>query len=90
MLDQVGPQRFWHELKAEAPHYAKLLPALPRLVDEFLRRVPKANSQPQRELMALLQEQRRTNRLLQSIVYGGLGFVLGLLVMQLFVRMRLF
>ena len=90
MLDQVVPQRFWHELKAEAPHYAKLLPALPRLVDEFLRRVPKANSQPQRELMALLQEQRRTNRLLQSIVYGGLGFVLGLLVMQLFVRMRLF
>jgi ubiquinone biosynthesis protein len=28
--------------------------------------------------------------LLQSIIYGGLGFVLGLLVMQLMVRVRLF
>jgi ubiquinone biosynthesis protein len=38
----------------------------------------------------LLEAQKRTNRLLQSIIYGGLGFVLGLLVMQLMVRVRLF
>ena len=63
---------------------------MPRLIDEFLRRVPKANAQPQRELMALLSEQRRTNRLLQGLVYGGLGFLLGLLAMQLLVRVRLF
>jgi ubiquinone biosynthesis protein len=37
----------------------------------------------------LLTEQRRTNRLLQAILYGGLGFLLGLLVMQLLVRVRL-
>jgi hypothetical protein len=32
MLEQMGPQRFWSELRAEAPHYAKLLPELPRLL----------------------------------------------------------
>ena len=90
MLDQVGPQRFWHDLKAEAPHYAKLLPMLPRMVHDYLKRAPQSHAQPQRELLALLQEQRRTNRLLQSLVYGGMGFVLGLLVMQFVVRMRIF
>ena len=90
MLDQVGPQRFWHDLKAEAPHYAKLLPMLPRMVHDYLKRAPQSHAQPQRELLALLQEQRRTNRLLQSLVYGGMGFVLGLLVMQFVVRLRIF
>ena len=30
------------------------------------------------------------NRLLQGIIYGGVGFVLGLLAMQLFMRIRVF
>ncbi len=38
----------------------------------------------------LLQEQRRTNRLLQGLVYGGLGFVLGMLAMQILTRVRVF
>ena len=38
----------------------------------------------------LLQEQRRTNRLLQSVLYAGLGFVLGLIVAQAIVRFQLF
>ena len=42
-----------------------------------------------RELRALLSEQRRTNRLLQGLIYGGLGFALGLLAMQWLVRVRL-
>jgi ubiquinone biosynthesis protein len=37
----------------------------------------------------LLREQRRTNKLLQALLYGGLGFVLGLVVMQLILRVRL-
>ena len=41
-----------------------------------------------RELRQMMAEQRRTNRLLQAIIYGGIGFVLGLLVMQLIVRLR--
>ena len=87
MLDQMGPQRLWRELKAEAPHYAQMLPDLPRLVHDYLRQRPHDS---RAELQELLAAQKRTNRLLQSIIYGGLGFVLGLLAMQLLVRLRFF
>ena len=83
MLDQVGPKRLWHELKAQAPRYAKLLPELPRLLHDYLQRPAGVT---RRELQELLAEQRRTNRLLQSAVYGALGFALGLLAMQWVVR----
>jgi len=83
MLDQVGPKRLWNELKAQAPRYAKLLPELPRLLHDYLQRPAGVT---RRELQELLAEQRRTNRLLQSAVYGALGFALGLLAMQWVVR----
>jgi len=87
MVDQIGPKKLLQQLKAEAPRYAKLLPQLPRLLHDFLENRPVDN---RRELLELLAEQKRTNRLLQTIVYGGIGFVLGLLAMQLLVRVRLF
>ena len=87
MLEQMGPQRFWRELRAEAPHYAKLLPELPRLLYDALRQRP---ADQQHLIKDLLETQKRTNRLLQSILYGGAGFVLGLLAMQLFIRIRVF
>ncbi len=86
MLEQVGPKKFWNQLKAEAPLYAKLLPELPRLLHDYLRQRP---TDLRREVQELVREQRRTNRLLQGIIYGGIGFVLGLLAMQLYVRMSL-
>ncbi len=87
MLDQMGPQRLLRELRDQAPHYAKLLPELPRLLHSHLQQ----NQGPAPQLLReLLQTQERTNRLLQSLVYGGMGFVLGLLVMQLYVRVRIF
>ncbi len=87
MQDQVGPQKLLETLKGEAPRYAQLLPALPRLLADYLQRDPKADSADLRELLA---EQRRTNRLLQTLVYGGLGFVLGLLAMQVLLRVKVF
>jgi ubiquinone biosynthesis protein len=86
MVEQVGPQKLLAELKAQAPRYAKLLPELPRLLHDYLRRSPGEREREQREL---LLEQRRTNKLLQALLYGGLGFVLGLVVMQLILRVRL-
>lgn len=83
MSEQVGPKKFWHQLKNEAPHYAKLLPELPRLLHNYLHQRP---TDLRQEIATLVQEQRRTNRLLQSIIYGGVGFVLGLLFMQVWVR----
>ncbi|MEY3461483.1 MAG: ubiquinone biosynthesis regulatory protein kinase UbiB [Pseudomonadota bacterium] len=80
MLEQIGPEKLLAQLKAEAPSYAKLLPTLPRLLHQLL----KARTADQRnELSELLEEQKRTNKLLRGLVYGGLGFFLGLLAMQL-------
>jgi ubiquinone biosynthesis protein len=87
MLEQVGPEKLLAQLKAEAPAYAKLLPGLPRLLSQYLKSPPGIS---RRELEELLQEQKRTNKLLQSLIYGGLGFVLGLIAMQFILRVRLF
>ncbi len=88
MIEQVGPKRFWQELKDQAPYYAKMLPDLPRLLHGYLQQRPIDDLRA--ELQELVRQQRRTNGLLQKLVYGGLGFVLGLIVMQLIVRVRLF
>ncbi len=87
MIEQVGPEKLFAQLKAEAPAYAKLLPGLPRLLSQYLKDRHASN---QRELLELLAEQKRTNKLLQSLIYGGFGFVLGLIAMQVVLRVRLF
>ena len=89
MLDQLGPQRLLRELRDQAPHCAKLLPELPRLLHSYLRQEPQTQTQPQL-LRELLQAQQRTNRLLQALMYGGVGFVLGLLGLQLYLRFYVF
>jgi ubiquinone biosynthesis protein len=86
MLEQVGPKKLLQQFKVEAPQYAKLLPALPRLMHDYLAHRP---HELRRDIDALLVEQRRTNRLLQGIVWAGVGFLLGLLLMQLLTRIRL-
>jgi ubiquinone biosynthesis protein len=87
MLEQVGPKKLWKQLVAEAPRYAKLLPELPRLVHDFLKH-RQNNTHP--ELQLLIDEQRRTNRLLQRLLWSGAGFFLGLLAMQVYVRLHHF
>ena len=87
MLEQVGPQKLLNQLKDQAPRYATLLPELPRLLHDFLKNRP---SGQQRQIEELLVEQKRTNRLLQGLIYGGLGFAMGLLLLQLVIRIRLF
>ena len=87
MLEQMGPQRLWNELKFQAPRYAKILPELPRLLHDYLQH--KDTTGQAALTQALLHEQRRTNRLLQGLMYGGLGFVLGLIAMQVLLRIHL-
>ncbi|MET1114910.1 MAG: ubiquinone biosynthesis regulatory protein kinase UbiB [Comamonas sp.] len=87
MLDQMGPQRLWRELRNEAPTYAKLLPELPRLLYRALRR---DDGDQGRVLQELLKAQQRTNSLLQALIYGAAGFLLGLLVMQFVVQVRIY
>ena len=87
MVDQLGPQKLLDQFKDEAPRYAKLIPELPRLLHDFLKQPP---DHLRRELGELIVEQRRTNRLLLAIVFGGVGFVLGLITMQMLGRWSLF
>jgi len=82
MLKQVGPQRLWTELKAQAPRYAKILPDLPLLLQSFLQRGG-TDQKTHLLLEQLVVEQRRTQRLLQAVVYIVGGFVLGVIGVQL-------
>ena len=84
MNEQVGWRGLLERLKNEAPRYAQLLPELPRLVHQALQQKARPKDSP--ALLALLAEQRRTNRLLQAVLWAGLGFVVGLLVVQLSTR----
>jgi ubiquinone biosynthesis protein len=65
MNEQVGWRAFVTGLKREAPHYAQLIPELPRLLHHALHRPPAVEPVL---LAQLLVEQRRTRRLLQSLV----------------------
>ena len=85
MLEQIGPKKLWEQLRAEAPRYAKLIPELPRLVHDYLAQRPH-DLGPQ--LQRLIEEQRTTNRLLQRVWWVILGFLAGLLVMQVLVRIH--
>jgi ubiquinone biosynthesis protein len=85
MQEEVGPQKFIDELKDQAPRYAKLLPELPHLAHKFLR---ERTSDYRHEHRELLHELKRTNRLLQTIIYAAVGFAAGLIVVQLLLRMR--
>lgn len=87
MLGQVGPQKLLEQMTAQAPHYAKLLPELPGLLHSFLRN---GRGDSDAALESLLVEQRRTNRLLQGLVYALVGFALGMVAMQFVIRVRLF
>jgi ubiquinone biosynthesis protein len=87
MIDQLGPKKLVDQLRNEAPRYAKLLPELPRLLVNFLQTNRPGSG---RALEELLAEQKRTNRMLQAILYGGVGFVMGLVTMQLVNRLQVF
>ena len=86
MDEQVGFRGLMKRLEREAPHYAQLLPELPRLLHQRLK--PPAASAETAVLRALLLEQRRTNRLLQALAFGAIGFVLGVLGTQLWLHAR--
>ncbi|WP_088284840.1 ubiquinone biosynthesis regulatory protein kinase UbiB [Ideonella sp. A 288] len=84
MHRQVGWKGFVERLKHEAPRYAQLLPELPRLVHQALEQRREADP----ALLALLAEQRRTNRLLQAVLFGAVGFIVGALATRLLMQWR--
>ena len=87
MDEQIGWRGLVEQLQKEAPRFVHLLPQLPRLVHGALQQHPQSAGQ-QRLLEALLVEQRRTNRLLAGLAYSAVGFLLGLLAMQIVLRLH--
>jgi ubiquinone biosynthesis protein len=87
MIDQLGPKRFLDQLQREAPGLAQLLPALPRLLATYLEAGPQDN---RAEIQQLLQAQNRTNRLLQGLIYAAIGFLVGLVAMQILWQFGIF
>ncbi|MCL1960730.1 MAG: ubiquinone biosynthesis regulatory protein kinase UbiB [Desulfovibrionaceae bacterium] len=81
MLQQVGPKRFWRELKEQAPYYAKMLPDLPRLLHGYLAQRPAQEANAQ--LLEVIREQRRASARFALLYVAG-GFVLGLMAPQLY------
>jgi len=63
MSEQVGWRGFFKALHEEAPHYATLLPQLPRLLHQRLHENPAAGLKDAM-LMLLAQQQRRNNWLM--------------------------
>jgi len=81
MDEQIGWRGLVERLKHEAPRYAQLLPELPRLVHRALQQQGLPGDSE--ALRALLVEQRRTNRLLQGLLWALAGFVVGALAARL-------
>jgi ubiquinone biosynthesis protein len=84
MNEQVGWRAVVNQLKKEAPRYAQVFPELPRLLHDVLKQRLTGAADP--ATLALLAEQRRTNRLLQALLYCVVGFTLGLLAAQVLQR----
>ncbi len=87
MSEQIGWRGFVDKLKVEAPQWAHILPQLPRLAQQVLTKQVQATDEAQETLLRrLLAEQRRTNRLLELVVYFGGGLLVGVLIVQLFIQ----
>ncbi|GAB3625202.1 putative protein kinase UbiB [Pandoraea terrae] len=77
MSEQIGPRGWFERLKAEVPQWSKTLPQLPRLVHQAL--ATQARPADDALLLALLQEQRRTNRLLTGAFCLLGGVIVGVM-----------
>ncbi|HEX7455336.1 MAG TPA: ubiquinone biosynthesis regulatory protein kinase UbiB [Gallionella sp.] len=73
MSEQVGWRGFFKALREEAPHYATLLPQLPRLLHQRLHENPTAGIE--NAIQQLLVQQQRWNTLLT--------FIVGILLLQM-------
>jgi len=81
MSEQVGWRGFLKTLKEEAPHYATLLPQLPRLLHQRLNENPTA--QIETVLRELVVQQQQRNQWLMLIAIS-LWAALGALLLPLF------
>jgi len=82
MEKQVGWPGLVERFQAEAPRFSHILPQLPRLLHQALTHEAEPRPQESDLLRQMLEEQRRTNRMLSFVIYFGGGLLAGLLFMQ--------
>lgn len=82
--EQIGPKRFLNEILSHAPEYASLLPQLPLLMHTYLSQ-NKSNeiNGLNQEIKALWMEQKKHNMMIQRLLYILIGFLFGLILMNL-------
>ncbi len=90
MSEQVGWRGLVDRLKAEAPRYNQIFPQLPRLLHSALRQMSEPQQANADLLKHLIKEQKRTNALLEFVVYVGGGAVIAVLAVQVWMRLRHF
>ena len=83
MSEQIGWRGLFEKLKEEAPHYSHIFPQLPRLAHHALTRLGEEQGQ-QQVLLQLLQEQRSTQRFIQTCCVFIVGMVLGAIVFKVY------
>ena len=86
MLEQMGPKRLLKQLRAQWPSYIKILPELPRLMADYLQAGHKTGAE--QGLQELVEEQKRTNRLLRGMAWGAVAFGVTFLFLQWLLRTR--
>lgn len=86
MAEQVGPKRLLREWRKQSPKWMKLLPQLPVLLHNYLQKENQAEAHNQ-ALLQLLEEQRQTNVLLRRLLFGAIGFIVGVAVVILMQRL---
>ena len=86
MAEQVGPKRLLREWRKQSLKWMKLLPQLPVLLHNYLQKENQAKAHNQ-ALLQLLEEQRQTNVLLRRLLFGAIGFIVGVAVVILMQRL---
>jgi ubiquinone biosynthesis protein len=82
MAEQVGWRGLVERLRVEAPHYAKLIPQLPRLAHQVLHKRAYSDLDMGDLMARLVENQRRTNRLLAFLASVTAAAVVGAAVLQ--------
>ena len=78
MNEQIGWRGWYERLQMEAPQWSKTIPQLPRLIHHILAEQHDSPKSGSDELMRmLLAEQKRTNRLLVTLLVAGLVAIAG-------------
>jgi len=85
MDEQVGGRAFLKAMRKEAPRFAPFLPELPRLLHDALKQTAQPRLGDQ-QLQLLVQELRRSNRLLATVLFAFAGFAGGVVAMYLWMR----